>query len=670
MTPTRPSVLRHAPWALIVLPGITAVVLLALTGGLIPASVAGLPDTGRVTQLGLPLAKAMRDGSAAIVIGALVVAAVLLPGRDDNPALVGPHQRRLQRVAAVGGVVWLMAAVSEIVFVTSDLIGQPADRIGFGEVWFFATQSDTGRALLASLVLASVAVYSATLVGNVTGLGVSAVIALAALWPLALTGHAAGSTDHELGVNLQFLHLVPVTVWVGGLAAIAVIGSAARTPAVVRGYSRLAGWCLLLVVVSGLLSAAIRLRSLEAVSSTYGFLLSLKVLALGLCVIAGWWHRRRIAAKDDPGAGKSFLLLVLGELVVMAVATGTGVALGRTGPPATSEPVPTPAEALLGHSMPPPLRGTEWLTQWQFDSFLGPLAIIAVMLYLTGVRRLVLRGVRWRPGRTICWVAGWMVFFWATSGSPGAYGDVLFSMHMLQHMTITTLVPVLLVLGAPVTLAFRALRRRDDGSRGPREWLLVAVQSWPMRLLSHPLIAAGLFVGSIFAFYYSGLFELSLSTHTGHLLMTAHFLISGYLLANVICGVDPGPKRPAYPFRVVLLMVTFAFHAFFSISLMSSREILAEEWFSGLGRTWGAGLAEDQYLGASLGWAMGDLPLAVLAGALVVAWVRDDQREARRLDRQANRDGDAARTAYNSYLQALADRSEDGRKELPTERDA
>lgn len=669
MTP--PFVLRRATWALLFLPAMTAVVLLALTGGLSSSAVVGLPDTGWVTQWGLPVAKALRDGSAAVVIGALVVAAVLLPGRDDNPALVGPHQQRLQRVAAAVGAVWLVAAVAELMLVASDVVGQPVGRTGFGEVWFFATQSEGGRALLASLVLASFAAYSATLVGSVTGLGVSAVIALAALWPLALTGHAAGDTDHELGVNLQFLHLVPVAVWVGGLAAIVVAGRAARTPQVMSAYSRLAGWCVLIVASSGLLSAAIRLPEVSAIASTYGLLLALKILALGVCVAIGWWYRRRLAATAEPGAGSRFVRLVLGELVVMAVAIGTGVALSRTGPPAGSEPVPTPTEVVLGHPMPPPLRAEEWLTQWQLDTFWGPAAILAVLLYLGGVRRLVRRGVHWGVGRTMCWVAGWLVCFWATSGSPGAYGDVLFSMHMVQHMTITTLVPILLVLGAPVTLAFRALRRRDDGSRGAREWLLVAVRSWPMRLVSHPVIAAALFVGSLFVFYYSGLFELSLSTHTGHLFMTAHFMISGYLLANVICGIDPGPKRPAYPFRVVLLMVTFAFHAFFSISLMSSREILAEGWFGSLERSWGASLADDQYLGASLGWAMGDLPLAVLAGALVVAWVRDDQREARRLDRQADRDGDAALNAYNSYLQTLADASQDGREQhqQPVDRD-
>ncbi|WP_446915072.1 cytochrome c oxidase assembly protein, partial [Klebsiella pneumoniae] len=76
-----------------------------------------------------------------------------------------------------------------------------------------------------------------------------------------------------------------------------------------------------------------------------------------------------------------------------------------------------------------------------------------------------------------------------TSGAPGVYGQVLFSMHMVQHMTIATGVPVFLVLGTPVTLALRVLRRRDDGSRGPREWLMAVSRSLPIQILGHPVVA-------------------------------------------------------------------------------------------------------------------------------------------------------------------------------------
>ena len=64
---------------------------------------------------------------------------------------------------------------------------------------------------------------------------------------------------------------------------------------------------------------------------------------------------------------------------------------------------------------------------------------------------------------------------------------------------------------------------------------------------------AVLFVGSLVGFYYTGLFQLSLATHTGHILMTVHFLLVGYLFVWVLIGVDPGPPHPPYPLRLLLL---------------------------------------------------------------------------------------------------------------------
>ncbi|MFE6506318.1 cytochrome c oxidase assembly protein [Nocardioides sp. NPDC057767] len=645
---------------LLTTPVLVTVALLSLTGA-VASPTSGLPDPGALTRWGLPVARVVRDVAATVTIGSLVLAAVLLPGAGRR--LLGAAQRRSQVVAAAAGSTWVVAGAIEIIFVQADVSGVSPWSGGWAPVWFFITQIDYGKALAASLVLAAAATTTAALVRSVTGIGFSTLLALAALWPLALTGHAAGDSDHDLGVNLQFLHLVPVTIWVGTLAALLVAGAAARTTSVISGFSRLAGWCAALVGLSGVLAAGIRVPAVADLLSTYGALLAIKAAVLGACLGIGWWHRRRLLASTPASfTGGRFARLAVGELALMGVAIGTGVALGRSAPPSGSgtEPAATPAEAILGQPMPPELTAQRWITEWRLDTFWGPVAVLAAVLYLLGVRRLHQRGVVWSRGRTVLWLLGCLVLLWATSGPPGTYGEVLFSMHMVQHMTIATLVPILLVLGSPVTLALRVLRRRTDGSRGAREWLLVIVHSWPVGLLGHPLVAAGLFIISLPTFYYSGLFELALSTHTGHLLMTAHFLLSGYLLANVVCGEDPGPRRPPYPLRVLLVMATFAFHAFFSISLMSSRKILAQEWYGGLGRTWGDTLAQDQYLGASLGWAMGDLPLALLAAALVAAWVRADGREARRLDRRAERDGDAARAAYNARLQALADRSPDG----------
>lgn len=285
-----------------------------------------------------------------------------------------------------------------------------------------------------------------------------------------------------------------------------------------------------------------------------------------------------------------------------------------------------------------------------------PLAVLAVGWYVASVLRLRRRGDRWPLGRAVAWLVGWAMLVWATSAGPGVYGSVLFSMHMVEHMTIAMAVPAFLVLGAPISLATRILPARRDGTRGTREWLLLAVHSRILRFFGHPVVAAVVFIGSLIVFYYSPLFELALRTHTGHVLMTAHFLITGYLFAWVIAGVDPGPPRPPYPFRLILLIATMGFHAFFGVTMMGSTVIRGEDWFAALDRDWGITLAQDQYRGGALAWALGDYPVAILTLAMAWQWMKSDERESRRYYRQADRDGDAALAAYNAHLRQLANR--------------
>ena len=142
-------------------------------------------------------------------------------------------------------------------------------------------------------------------------------------------------------------------------------------------------------------------------------------------------------------------------------------------------------------------------------------------------------------------------------------------------------------------------------------------------------------------------------THGGHVLMTAHFLLVGYLFVWSLIGTDPGPARPPYAFRLILLLMAMGFHAIFGITLMSSGTLLAPDWWHALGYTDDAALIADQQKGGGIAWGAGDLPSFVLAIALLVVWFGSDQRESRRIDRQADRDGDAELRRYNERLSAL-----------------
>lgn len=132
----------------------------------------------------------------------------------------------------------------------------------------------------------------------------------------------------------------------------------------------------------------------------------------------------------------------------------------------------------------------------------------------------------------------------ATSSGIGRYAPVMFSVHMGQHMVLNMLVPILLVLGGPVTLLLRAVPPAGTGAPpGPREWVLAAIHSPVARVLTEPLVALALFVGSFYVLYFSGLFDLALEAHWAHLAMNLHFMLVGALFFWPIVGIDPSPGR-------------------------------------------------------------------------------------------------------------------------------
>jgi putative copper resistance protein D len=135
--------------------------------------------------------------------------------------------------------------------------------------------------------------------------------------------------------------------------------------------------------------------------------------------------------------------------------------------------------------------------------------------------------------------------------------------------------------------------------------------------------------------------------------MCVHFLLSGYLFYWVLIGIDPGPPRPAYPILFIVILATLAYHAFFGVALMESGGVLAADWYHALGQTDDAALLADQHVGGGVAWGASELPMVLVALLVVARWVSSDERAARRLDRQAERDGDAELRAYNERLARL-----------------
>lgn len=281
--------------------------------------------------------------------------------------------------------------------------------------------------------------------------------------------------------------------------------------------------------------------------------------------------------------------------------------------------------------------------------------LVALALYGWGVVRLVRRGDKWQAGRTLSFVAGILTILLVMCTKLNDYGMVMFSVHMVQHMVISMLSPILILMGAPITLALRALPVAARGSKGPREWLLWVLQSRYMKIITHPAFTIPLFIASLYALYFTPIFDTLMGSKAGHIGMMVHFLAVGLVFFWPIMGVDPGPHRPGYIMRMLELFAGMPFHAFFGIALMMASEPMIGT-YKNPPASLGIDALADQSAAGGIAWAFSEVPSVLVLLALLFQWYRSEQRQARRTDRAADRDGDKELEAYNAYLASLAAR--------------
>ncbi len=598
------------------------------------------------------VAAVVRDLGVAAVVGGLLLVATVVRG--------APAERAAQ-VARIGALVWIVGAGVFLVGSSVEISQMGPFDPDFGaQLWSFVADTDAGRAYGLNVLAAVATSMVVTLVRTPSGAAWGFAPVAYGLGLQAMVGYVTGAPGHHLAVTSLYVHLASSAVWLGLLIALVAarkrLGSDATSAA--ERVSRMALWAAAAIVASGAANAWLRVGSVtDLFTTTYGRILTVKLLLVSGAIALAAWHRRVTMPRLGSADGRHPLSRVLAwNLALLVAVAGIGGVLSRTTPavPATVVPNPSPAFLLTGYPLPPRPDAIQWILQWRLE-ILSALVILAlVVVYLRWVARLRRRGDDWPWPRTAGFVAGMAGLVWITQGAPAVYGVVTFSGHMIGHMLIAMAVPLPIVYAAPVTLALRALPGRTDGTRGPREWIRAIVESRWMRFLAHPVVAAVNFAVSLLVFYYSPLFEFTLRNPVGHLWMIVHFALVGYLFVNALVGIDPGPKRPAYPMRVLLLFATMAFHAFFGVSLTMSQVLLAPRWFGLMGRDWGADAITDQQYGGSLAWGLGEVPVIVLAIGVLVAWRRDDARTAKRKDREAVRTGNADLAEYNTMLGELA----------------
>jgi putative copper resistance protein D len=566
--------------------------------------------------------------SGAICLGGLVT--VLITAQPDERGVLDPAAFRAHLLVERLSVLWLATALVMVLVQAAADAGVAATRLlGSGRLGAALSASETGRAWVAVTVFAAaLALFSRLTVqwDWHVPLLIPAIIGVVAV---PVTGNAGQGPNHDYATSSVIVFALAVSVWAG----LRIVGMAAPSdPAVGRRVDITAFASASVAVLYGIALVLLRV-GVGNLTSAFGCLVVASAVALTAGMVRGGT------------LGFVAAIVAVGAWSLMAVQTA----------PLLLSTEPSVWDVLLGYELPGSPTAWRLSTFWRFDTFIGVGALTLAGSYLLGVIRLRRRGDAWPAGRTVAWIAGCGAMLLATGSGVRSYGSAMFSVHMVEHMTLNMFVPVLLVLGAPVTLALRVLPTSARGAPpGPREWIIRAVHSPFTAFLSNPITAFVLFVGSLYAVYFTPLFNTLVRYHWGHEFMALHFLITGYLFYWGIIGVDPGPRRLPFLGRLALLFAIMPFHAFFGLSMMSSESTVGADFYRGLALPWVPDINADQHLGGAIAWGASEVPLVMVVIALVTQWARQDRRESVRSDRHADAGYDDEMDSYNKMLRELA----------------
>jgi cytochrome c oxidase assembly factor CtaG len=577
-----------------------------------------------VTAVAEPVGYFIAASAGGVCFGGLLY--VVVVACPDARGVIGERAFRAHLLIERSSVIWTLTAMAMVVVQAASDAGASVTRLlGSAAIGDAVLASQMSRAWIAVAVAAVVVAACVRLsVRWVTqvALLVPAMIGVVAL---PVSGNAGQGPDHDYATSAAIVFAVALAALAGVKAA-----SAISPPA-----TELVRRVLFLETVCGAVTlgyGAVLLSAFTGPGNLAGTAYGRAGSAAATVLILVWLtdvaslassRRRSLPASGARGAvGALGMIAVVALISSMATQTAPRLLMQRF----------TTWDIFLGYALPDPPSVLTILTMWRFDTFIGIGGLTLAVGYALGFLRLRRRGDSWPVGRLVAWVAGCLVLVFTSSSGVKAYGSAMCSVHMGEHMALNMFIPVLLVLGGPVTLALRVLTPAGDAQPpGPREWLLWLVHSKVTAFLAHPVTAFVLFVASLYIVYFTPLFNTLVRYHWGHELMSLHFLLVGYLFFWGIIGIDPGPRKLPFLGRLGLLFAVMPFHAFFGISTMTMTSVIGGQFYRDIDLPWLSSLGTDQHLGGAIAWGSSELPVVLVVVALVVQWAREDRRAA--LDR-------------------------------------
>ena len=317
------------------------------------------------------------------------------------------------------------------------------------------------------------------------------------------------------------------------------------------------------------------------------------------------------------------------------------------------------------------------LTQWEFAPVVTAAVLAVGALYLWGAWRVRRRHPArpWPWWRTGMFLAGLAVVVIATQSGIGAYDDVLFWDHMIQHLLLIMVAPPLLVVGEPFTLLLHA-------SRNPlHSWAKRVIRSRVVSFLTWPPFGLVAYIVTIVGTHLTSLTGVILRDPLLHDAEHVLYLVVGYLFFLPLLGREPIRWRISYPIRILVLFLAMPIDTFTGLVLGYAT---SGTYTVGLRPPGALGPVQDVHWGGAIMWIAGDAIMFALMLLVLLAWSRERRAswgmsgwlEAARKSRfdevvapggpavartgRGGIDDDEHLAAYNAYLARLHGTGTDG----------
>lgn len=264
------------------------------------------------------------------------------------------------------------------------------------------------------------------------------------------------------------------------------------------------------------------------------------------------------------------------------------------------------------------------LGAWTLEPGVIAALLAAAALYGWGFARARAARGGWPPWRATSFAAGLLTLAVALLSGVDRISDELLSVHMVQHMLLALLAPVLLLCGAPVGLAFAA------GARASRATLGALLGSRAIRALTHPAVGLAVFAGVVLSTHLTGLYQLALEHETVHALEHAAYFWSGMLLFAPLIAADPLPRPPAPLARFSWMMGAMTAMAVPG-ALLTFSERVRYPFYLAPARELGRSALADQHLAGAIMWVGSGIAMFALAlGVTLSAMLAEERRQRRR----------------------------------------